>query len=125
MTISSFNNPAGQFQGNVVRLIALEDIHSTSTQNNSLPVHKSAPSLSSFLLKCCQFMSATINPVAIALINHTLLANMAPSQLEWFDISSNQIIGPVPSSLWLFPNLEYLYLRSNQIDGSIPLEKHK
>jgi len=119
MTISSFNNPAGQFQGNVVRLIALEDIHSTSTQNNSLPVHKSAPSLSSFLLKCCQFMSATINPVAIALINHTLLANMAPSQLEWFDISSNQIIGPVPSSLWLFPNLEYLYLRS------IPLEKHK
>ncbi|KAM5552472.1 hypothetical protein ABKV19_027032 [Rosa sericea] len=42
------------------------------------------------------------------------------SQIQWLDLSSNQISGKLPFRFNSFPNLESIVLSHNQFDGTIP-----
>ncbi|KAA8529454.1 hypothetical protein F0562_033747 [Nyssa sinensis] len=50
--------------------------------------------------------------------------------LRFFDVSSNELVGHVPSSLFSLPSIQYLNLAKNQFTGSLPMntscnDRHK
>ncbi|XP_059648879.1 probable LRR receptor-like serine/threonine-protein kinase At1g14390 [Cornus florida] len=41
------------------------------------------------------------------------------AQLQRFDVSSNKLVGPIPSSLFALPSIQYLSLAKNQFSGAL------
>ncbi|GAB2214088.1 hypothetical protein Droror1_Dr00018424 [Drosera rotundifolia] len=71
-----------------------------------------------------QFPSLGNNLVSIILRNNSLRSEIpaklnGSNQLQWLDVSSNHLVGPIPSFVFSLPALLYLNLARNQLTGAI------